>query len=163
MPEREAVPRGITVSIPGRRRQLRLDCVVLDFNGTIAADGKLVPGVASRLVRLAKSVEVVVITADTFGTARRTMRDLPVAVRVIRAGAEKGRFAVARGGGRVVAVGNGVNDIPLFKAAALGIGVCGVEGASAELLRVSTVVVRNVVDALDLILQPKRLVATLRK
>ena len=163
MPEREAVPRGITVSIPGRRRKLRLDCVVLDFNGTIAADGKLVPGVASRLVHLARSVEVVVITADTFGTARRAMRGLPVAVRVIRGGAEKRRFVAAHGGGRVVAVGNGVNDIPMFRAAALGIGVCGVEGASAELLRVSTIVVRNVTDALDLLLRPKRLVATLRR
>ena len=50
----------------------------------------------------------------------------------------------------------------MLAAAALGIAVCGAEGAAAETLQVADVVVIRIVDALDLLLHPKRLMATLR-
>jgi len=155
--------RGIDVAIPGRRRRLRITRVVLDFNGTLAVDGKLVRGIAARIKRLARWLEVVVITADTFGSARRFLADLPVTVHVVRQGAEKRRLVESYGRAGVAAVGNGTNDVPMFKAAALAIAVCGVEGTAAELLRVATVLVRDVNDALDLLLRPTRLRATLRR
>jgi len=157
------VGRGLVVAIPGRRRTLRLTHAVLDFNGTLAADGKLLRGVATRLRRLAASLEIVVMTADTFGSARRALDGLPVTVRVVRSGTEKRRFVEALGGAGVAAIGNGVNDVPMFEAAGLGIAVCGVEGTAAELLRVATVLMRDVNDALDLLRRPTRLVATLRR
>ena len=163
MSKRKDAPCGIEVAIPGRLTPLHIKRVVLDFNGTLAADGRLARGVASRIRRLAVSVEVVVITADTFGTARRALRSLPVTVRVIHGGAEKRRFLEARGRASIAAVGNGINDVPMFRVAALGIAVCGVEGAAAELLQVATVLVADVNSALDLLLRPRRLVATLRR
>ncbi len=63
---------------------------------------------------------------------------------------------------RVVAIGNGRNDRMMLDAAALGIAVCGAEGAAAETLEAADIVVGRIVDALDLLLHPKRLVATLR-
>ena len=163
MRERAGVLRGIDVAIPGRRRALRISRVVLDFNGTLAVDGKLVRGVASRIKRLATSLEVVVITADTFGSARRALDGLPVTIHVVRGGAEKRRLVETFGRAGVAAVGNGANDVPMFNAAALAIAVCGVEGTAAELLRGATVLVRDVNDALDLLLLPTRLRATLRR
>jgi P-type E1-E2 ATPase len=163
MPEERRVPCGIRVAVPGRRRPLRIDHVVLDFNGTLAVDGKLARGVRGRIKQLATLVEVVVMTADTFGTARRALEGLPVTVRVVRGGAAKRGFVGSLGRGGVAAVGNGANDAPMFRAAALGIAVCGAEGIAAELIRVATILVLDVNDALDLLLKQQRLVATLRR
>jgi len=163
MAERESAASGIEVTIPGRKRLLRISHAVFDFNGTLATDGKLICGVRRRIERLAAVVDAVVMTADTFGTARRALHDLPVTVRVVRDGAEKRRLVESIGAENVAVIGNGANDVPMFKAASLGIAVCGVEGTAAELLRAATVVVRDVNDALDLLLELKRLVATLRR
>ena len=45
---------------------------------------------------------------------------------------------------------------------ALGIGVCGGEGIAAETMAASDIVVENIGAALDLLLETKRLVASLR-
>jgi soluble P-type ATPase len=68
----------------------------------------------------------------------------------------------ALGAGHVVAIGNGRNDRMMLAAAALGIAVCGTEGLAGEALRASAVVVGGITDGLDLLLHPKRLLATLR-
>lgn len=154
---------GIHVQIPGRRVPLRLRRAVFDFNGTLATDGRLARGVAPRLVRLARLLELDVLTADTFGTARRALGKLPVAVQIVRDGAEKRRYVEAVGARGVVAVGNGANDVPMLRAARLGIAVCGAEGLARELLRAATILVRQPDEALDLLLDPRRLVATLRR
>jgi soluble P-type ATPase len=81
----------------------------------------------------------------------------------VEAQAESKRVFVQKlGSEHVVAIGNGRNDRMMLDEAALGIAVCGAEGLAAEALQASKVVVRDVVDALDLLLRPKRLVATLR-
>ncbi len=162
MADRPRGPGGIALAAPGAKR-LSLTHVVFDFNGTLATDGALIRGVAARLRRLARLAEVVVLTADTFGTARAALAGLPVALGVVRTGRDKRRLVRSLGGGGVAVVGNGVNDLPMFEEAALGIAVCGTEGMAADLARVATIVVGDVNDAIDLLLRPKRLVATLRR
>jgi soluble P-type ATPase len=152
--------RGILFGLPGATPR-RLDHLVADFNGTLAADGRLLPGVAARLRRLARKVDITVLTADTFGTARRALATLPVATRTVQNGGDKRRFVKALGRG-VVAVGNGRNDVPMFHAAALAIAIVGPEGAAPELLHAASVVVADIRDALNLLLHPRRLTATLR-
>ncbi|HKK20886.1 MAG TPA: HAD hydrolase family protein [candidate division Zixibacteria bacterium] len=160
---KQPVVSSIEVEIPGRKTKLRIVHVVFDFNGTLARDGRLLNGVGTRVRKLARVVDVTVLTADTFGTVARTMKGLPTNIGIVKNGTEKLKFIRALGPGSVTAIGNGVNDIPMLRAAALGIAVIGDEGAAGELLSVATVVVRNINDALDLLLKPKRLVATLRK
>ena len=63
--------------------------------------------------------------------------------------------------GRVV-IGNGANDALVLEAAALGIVVLGPEGASSRALRAADIVCSAVTDALDLLLDPTALAATLR-
>ena len=162
MADRARRAAGIAVAVPGAKA-LRLGHVVFDFNGTLATDGTLIRGVAARIRRLARIVEVVILTADTFGTARAALAGLPVAVQVVRGGRDKRRVVRSLGGERVAVVGNGANDVPMFEEAALGIAVCGQEGMAAELARAATILVGDVNDAIDLLLRPKRLVATLRR
>ncbi len=143
----------------GRRTFTHL---VLDFTGTLSLDGKLLGGVAERLSRLSDDLHVIVMTADTFGTAREALRDCPVEVRVIRDGREKAEAVAALGADEVIAVGNGRNDVPMMGVAGLGIAVVGPEGAAASLLGAADIVCRDILDALDLAGHPLRVKATLR-
>ena len=152
---------GIAVELPGCG-QVVLTTLALDFTGTLAKDGALLPGVAEAFVALAARLHIVVLTADTFGTAAKALEALPVEVRIVATGAEKAEFLRSLKPQDVVAVGNGRNDVELLRAAGLAIAVVGPEGAAGALLRVADVVVRDVHDALDLLVYPLRLKATLR-
>lgn len=155
----------INVQIPGWRT-LNIDAVLMDYNGTLAVDGKLVDGVAERLTQLAEQAKVVVLTADTFGTVTAELGDLPVEVRVIDPGSEamSKRFAVDDYGTLTTAyIGNGANDEKALSSTSLGIAVLGDEGVFGPTLRAADLVVKSPVDALDLLLNPKRIVAGLRR
>ena len=154
----------IDVAIPGFGR-LALTELVCDFNGTLARDGRLLDQVRALLPEVAKVVNVRVVTGDTFGSARAEMTGCPCEVTLLDAHDQaraKGRFVERLGASNVVAIGNGRNDRLMLKLAALAIGVVGDEGIAFEAAAASDVVTRRIGDALELLLQPKRLVATLR-
>ena len=154
----------IRVEIPGHG-ELRLGSVLLDYNGTLAVDGRIADPVRERLVRLGEQVQVVVATADTFGTVRDELAGTGAEVRVLTPGfqsVQKEKILEHLGADATAAVGNGVNDHRMLARAALGIAVLGREGAAVDALRRARVVVADPRDALDLLLEPRRLVATLR-
>ena len=154
----------LDLTIPGFGR-LELTDAVCDYNGTLAADGLLIDGVHERIRRLSLDLRLHVVTADTFGGAAAQLQQLPCALVILDPGSQaeaKRDFVQSVGAANVVAIGNGRNDWMMLDAAALGIAVCGAEGAAAEALQASDIVVGRIVDALDLLLHPKRLVATLR-
>lgn len=153
---------SITVSVPGRR-ELRLDRLLLDANGTLSLDGMLLSGVAERIAALREKVGIYILTADTFGT----LRQLCVAIggidgRQVKTGKEKERFLMSSEPNHCAAIGNGANDRLLLAGAALGIAVIGPEGASPATLAAADVVCSDVLTALDLLAHPQRLSATLR-
>lgn len=150
----------VSFEFPGGARAFSR--LVLDFTGTLSLDGRLLPGVAGRLERLARELEITVLTADTFGVARKAMEDLPLQVRIINNGREKAEIVSTMGAEAVIAIGNGRNDLPMMGVAGLCIAVLGPEGAAAELLAAADVVTRDIRDALDLLINPLRLKATLR-
>ena len=154
----------IKIDVPGFG-PLQLEHLVLDFNGTLAVDGELLPGVAERLTTLAARLSVHVMTADTHGTAARALGRLPCSLAVAPPSGQaeaKRRFVEALGAERVVAIGNGRNDRLMLEAARVGIAVVQAEGASAQALAAADLVVPTIADALDLLAHPLRLVATLR-
>jgi len=154
----------ITIDIPGYR-QLNLDHLVLDYNGTLAVDGNLVAGAGSLLKKLAENIEIHVITADTFGKVERGLADIPCTVSVLPPGNQdqaKLDYIDALGPKRTVCMGNGRNDRLMLKTAGLGVAVILEEGAAAETLMAADVVCKTIVDALELLREPLRLTATLR-
>ena len=65
-------------------------------------------------------------------------------------------------GERTLCIGNGNNDRLMLAAAALAIAVVQAEGAAQSALAALHIVRASVRDALDLLVHPKRIVATLR-
>lgn len=154
----------IKVDIPGVGN-LHLKHLVLDYNGTIAFDGSLISGVKEQLNQLAGDINIYIITADTFGTIRQKCRNIKGEIKVLNSsnGAlEKETFVASLGAAHVVAIGNGVNDNLMLKKVALGIAVIGGEGAAQITLKEADIVVKNIHSALELLLNPLRLIATLR-
>jgi soluble P-type ATPase len=152
------------ITIPGYG-DLRLTELVLDYNGTLARDGELIEGVTDRLNALSSQLEIHVLTADTFGKASTRIEHIPCKLSILGAGDQakaKSDYVKRLGPDRTVAMGNGRNDRLMLREARLGIAVMESEGAAVETLISADVVVPNIVDGLDLLLQPKRLVATLR-
>jgi soluble P-type ATPase len=154
----------LSADIPGFGA-LRSEHLVLDYNGTLAVDGRLIPGVKARLNRLAASLAVHVITADTFGRAAGSLRGVACSLEILKQGGEdraKAAFVRRLGAPRVVCIGNGRNDRLMLRTAALGIVTVQREGAALETVQGADILVHDMRDALDLLLEPRRLVATLR-
>ncbi|GAB6172326.1 HAD family hydrolase [Paradesulfitobacterium aromaticivorans] len=155
----------LEVNIPGRE-SLSIKALVLDYNGTLAVDGVLLDGVREQIVRLAEMLEIYVLTSDTYGSVTAQCRSLPVRVHVLESAEhtqEKADFIAQLGQDEVAAVGNGANDRLMLERAALGIAVIGSEGAATAALMSSDIAVKDIRNALGLLLNSRRLVATLRR
>ena len=151
----------VAVSIPGHG-DLRLEHLILDVNGTLTNRGELLDGVEERLVRASRALDIRLVSADTFGTLDVIAERLKVGAVPAASGADKVRVLDELGREHSVVIGNGANDVPALAAAALGIAVLGPEGASGAALRLADIVCASVADALDLLLDPNALTATLR-
>lgn len=154
----------LEIAIPGAET-LRLDHLVADFNGTLACDGALLPGVGEALCRLAGKLATHVVTADTFGKARQALASIPCELVILPPGDQdsaKRRYVENLGAIRCTCIGNGRNDRLMLAAAGLGIAVVQGEGAALETLLAAKVAAPDIHAALGLLLHPGRLVATLR-
>ena len=155
----------IEIRIPGRK-EYRFRHLVLDVNGTIAQDGALINGVADRLRQLSDRLEIHLLTADTHGKQNEIDRELGIEGHRIPSGHEveaKARFVEQLGAESVVALGNGSNDAAMLAGAGLSVAVLGPEGLSVEAMTKADAVTGNITAALDLLLHPNRLIATLRR
>lgn len=144
---------------------LTLAHLVLDYNGTLAVDGKLLDGVRDELALLSRRLELHVVTGNTYGDAADRLTGLNVKVTTLDArnqAAAKRHYVERLGSDYTAAIGNGRNDAPMLRTAALGIAVLGTEGSALGAITAADIVVRHVIDALGLLLHTKRLVATLR-
>jgi len=151
-------------NIPGRGK-IEIENVVMDYNGTIAVDGKIVEGVKGLIQKLKDCVNVYILTADTYGTARNECKDLGVNVMTFpneNAGIYKKEIVRKLGGNKTLCIGNGYNDIPMFKESILTIAVIEGEGACSKLILNADIVTKSIIDAIELILNENRMKATLR-
>lgn len=154
----------IQIDIPGFGT-VEIDHLVFDYNGTLATDGRLVPGAKELLRTLSENATLHVITADTFGTVREQLIDIPCNVVVTPQNDQhiaKLNYINQIGFNKTVCFGNGRNDRLMLKMAALGIAVIQTEGAAYEAISAADIVVNSILDGLELFINPLRLIATLR-
>lgn len=154
----------IEISVPGYE-VLRLKHLVLDYNGTLAVDGKLIGGVKKALADLSDKLKVHVLTADTFGKAKAGLKGINCQLSILPLEHQdigKLEYIQALGANNTVCIGNGRNDRFMLAEAVLGIAVVQEEGAAFDTLQAADIVCNSIVSALELLLNPLRLVATLR-
>ena len=154
----------IEFTIPGRGA-LKLEHLVLDVNGTLALDGKLIDGVERALAGLRDRLEIHLVTADTHGRQAEIDRQLGLQAVRLRSGGEveqKAAFVRQLGAEKTAAIGQGANDAGMLREAAIGIAILSPEGLSAAALSAADLVVPDILTALEIMEKPLRIVASLR-
>lgn len=91
-------------------KKINAEHLVLDFNGTIAIDGLFIEGVIGQLVHVSENLNVHVLTADTFGTVEKELKELPITIKILEPDGQdqlKLKYVKDLGSSHVIAIGNG--------------------------------------------------------
>lgn len=156
----------LRVDIPGLG-SLTVRYLLLDVNGTVSVDGFVSEAVRRKIAKISKQLDVYLVTCDTLGTGTRIAEELGVSLHRV-GGSEQGeaeeklRIARSLGENQCAAIGNGNSDVLMLDACCLGIAVLGREGLASKASRAADIVVSSIEDGLDLLLEKKRLIATLQ-
>jgi len=156
----------IQIDIPGFGN-ISIVHAVFDYNGTLAKDGKIKENIRDGLIKLSEHIKIHVITADTFGIAASQLDGIPVNLHILKKtneneDSQKQIFVQKLGADKVVAFGNGNNDKTMLQTAQIGVAVIGDEGCSSKAIQSSDIIVKSILEGLDLLLKPLRCTATLR-
>lgn len=154
----------ITYEIPGRER-IEIKNIVFDYNGTLAVGGELIEGVRERFKGLSGLLNVYIVTADTYGTVEEKCGDLGVKILTFpreNAGESKRDIVRKLGPESTICIGNGFNDISMFTEAIISIAVIENEGCSGKLLAEADIVVKSILDAINIVINTDIMKATLR-
>ena len=147
-------------------KTLTIKHIVCDYNGTIAKDGIVLPEVKALFDQLCQRYTLHVITADTFGSVKNQLEGYGAQIKLLNSSdhtKEKADFVRGLEAENCIAIGNGNNDALMLETAAIGIALMGDEGCSKDALLHSDIVCKNITEALCLLLETKRLIATLRR
>jgi soluble P-type ATPase len=152
-----------TITVPGYG-SLKLKNVVLDLNGTVTESGDLVPGVLDYMEALrTMGFNIYILSGDTRGNLRQAFEHSPgVETVVTKTAQEKRSFVESIGPEHTVCVGNGNIDVEMFKVAKLSICTIQAEGATTKAILQADVVVNHIKHVFEVLLDPKKLIATLR-
>jgi P-type E1-E2 ATPase len=154
----------IELIIPGKNR-IEISQIVFDVNGTLAVDGTLISGVKPRIQELKERVGLHLLTANTHGKQDQIDRQLGLQAVQIQSGNEaeqKRSYVESLGNEQVIAIGQGANDAAMLKTARIGICVGSPEGTAVSTLQQADIFFPDIISALDSILNPIRLKASLR-
>ena len=155
----------IEVNIPGEGKY-SFKYAFFDLNGTLAVDGIIKNSTRILLKKLTSIIDVFVITADTFGVADKLFKGINVNLIKLNSNngaVEKKEIIEKYNPENIVAFGNGFNDNLMLEKAKLGIIVLQEEGLCIETLKKADILVKDIDDGINLLLNPKRLIATLRR
>jgi soluble P-type ATPase len=148
----------IILQRPGRT-PLEIECILLNFEGTLATDRRIHPKAKDKLNLLSKRTNIYILTKGEQEAIPEILKKVKAEVVYFEEGeVSQGKLDLLRqlGARKTVAIGNGVDDVPMIEEAGLGICIIDVEGASGEAIKKADVVFTNILDALDFLLKPMR-------
>ena len=159
---------GITLTIPGFGDR-HIQTLLADYDGTLSCRGKATDGVKQQLTRLATALNIHILTGDKKAKHDDCFGSLAVKVHILSnddQDVQKRKYLNQFNASNVAVIGNGNNDRLLMEAVKTGGGLCFAvlngEGCSVEAFTHAHLLVRNVTEALDLLLNPDVCAATLR-
>lgn len=155
----------IPIQRPGQN-PLEIEFLFIDFEGTLATDGRVHPKAKDKINLLSKRTQIYIFTKGEEKVVGDILKKVKAEV-IYLTGEETSRekLGLLRHLGEIrgVAIGNGVDDVSMMEEAGLSICVIGKEGASGEAIKKADLVVGHIIDALDFLLKPLRQKTTLGK
>jgi len=153
----------ISIQRPGMET-LDIHFVLLDFEGTLAMDGRVHPKAKDKVNLLSKRVTVYILTKSSKEKVEETLKKMKAEILSMTEGdSSQQKLDVLQrlGPHQTAVIGNGFDDVQIMEQAGLGMCVIGKEGSSPEAVAKADLVVTSVLDALDFLLKPLRQGATL--
>ena len=152
-----------TITVPGWG-SAELENLVLDLNGTLTESGDFIPGVVDYLEKMsAEGFRIYVLSGDTRGALKKGLEEpADVETVITRNADEKRDFVESIGAEHTVCVGNGNIDVEMFKVARLSICAIQAEGATLQAMLAADIVVTHINQAFEILLDPSKMIATLR-
>ena len=145
---------------------LEIQFVLIDFEGTLAMDGRVHPKAKDKVNLLSKRATIYILTKRDRGKVEETLRKMKVEILYVTEGdssQQKLNLLQRLGSHQTAVIGNGLDDVQIMEQAGLGMCVIGKEGSSAEAMAKADLVVTDVLDGLDFLLKPLRQRATLSR
>jgi soluble P-type ATPase len=153
----------ISIFRPGQK-PLEVDFILIDFDGTLASDGRVHPKAKDKINLLAKRTKVYILAKEEKEKMEEVLKKVTAEVICLAEGeASQGKLNLLRqlGASRTAAIGNGLEDASMIEEAGLGICVLSKEGTATSTLEKADLVFTTLLDALDFLLRPFRQKATL--
>ena len=155
----------VSIDIPGKGK-MNIENLVLDFNGTIAYDGNIKNGIREKIQRVHEmGINIYILTADTYHQAAEQCKDMPVTLEIFdvdNAALSKREIVNNIDSKLTMTIGNGNNDVEMFEESILSVAVIGDEVCAVKAIFAADIITNNIDDAIDLLLNPHRIKATLR-
>lgn len=141
--------------------------IIFDINGTLQFKGRISEALIKKLDELKKVYNVYLISADTRGNLKELADLLKVSYIKINPKGDseaeaKNSELIKLGKEVTVAIGNGNNDALMLQNSILGISILGSEGATTKSVLNSKVIFPNPLNAIDMLLDEKTMIGTLR-
>jgi soluble P-type ATPase len=155
----------LSIERPGQSN-LEIEFILIDFEGTLASDRRVHPKAKDKINLLSKRTKIYILTKEENERAEELLKKVKAETVYLMEGKssqQKLDLLGQLGAARTVAIGNGLDDVPIIEEAGLGICVLGKEGTFSEAMKKADVVFMNILDALDFLLKPLRQRATLGK
>jgi P-type E1-E2 ATPase len=143
--------------------EIEIKTIVLDLNGTLSVNGKILDGVKERFTKLKElGISVVLFTGDQRGTAADLCKEYGIDFVRTKNGKEKEEAMKKYDSETTAAIGNARIDIGTFKHARVSVATLQPEGIHAEIIKHVDVVVPSINDALDFFIDTDTFSATMR-
>jgi soluble P-type ATPase len=148
--------------IPGQTK-LEIRTIILDLNGTLSVGGTVPEGVKPRLNKLKQlDYSLLFFTGNTRGDAQQLADELGIDWKLAKNAAAKRELAQTLNPDTCASIGNGLIDRELMSIVKLRIVTLQAEGVHVQTMLQSDIIIPTICDALDLFIDPSRLIATLR-
>jgi soluble P-type ATPase len=148
----------ILLQRPGQN-PLEIEFILLNFEGTLVTDRRIHPKAKDKLNLLSKRTNIYILAKGEQEAIREILKKVKAEVVYFKEGeVSQGKLDLLRqlGAAKTVAIGNGVDDVPMIEEAGLGICIIGVEGTSGEAVKKADVVFTDILHALGFLLKPMR-------
>lgn len=144
--------------------ELELKTLILDLNGTLTVKGVIPEGIKERLAQLKElGYRILFFTGNTRNNADEIASSLKIEWILAESGEAKMKEALKLNPDTCVSIGNGLIDLELMRLVKLRIVTLQAEGVHIKTLMNSDIVIPSIIDALDLLIDPATLIATLRR
>ncbi len=153
----------ISIQRPGQE-PIEIDHILIDFEGTLASDGRVHPKAKDKINLLSKRTKIYILIKGEQEKVKETLRRVKAELFFAKeddSSLQKLDLLLNLGPPRTAVIGNGIDDFRMMEEAGLSMVVIGKEGTSGKLIQRADLIFTNIIDALDFLLKPLRQKATL--